>query len=140
VRLSLGQGSWRIDHVALAVLGDPVEPVVLEPVGATRDGRAAPDALAALLDPARALVHYPGDAVTLTYELPAGPQELFLESRGYYYEWMRRSWLREHAPLQALRGLADPEGLLRRLAPAYKRLEPDMDRIFWSTRLGRGQP
>lgn len=141
VRLGLGKGSWRLDGVALATLGAAVEPVVLEPVRATRlDGSDAPDVLAALRDPERTVVHYPGDGVTLSYDLPAGPQELFLESRGYYYEWMRREWLRERNPIAALRGLADPEGLLRRLAPAYKRIEPYMDRIFWSTRIGRAAP
>jgi len=138
VRLILGRGSWRLDRVALATLGPPAQPVVLEPVRATRGDRDAPEVIAALRDDRETVVHYPGDAVTLTYEVPAGPQELFLESRGYYYEWMRPEWLREHRPFDALRGLADPEGLLRRLAPAYKRIEPQMDRIFWSTRIGRG--
>ena len=32
----------------------------------------------------------------------------------------------------------DPDaGFLRRLAPAFKKLEPDMERIFWQSRYGR---
>ena len=140
VRLRLGQGSWRLDAVQLAALGPAVEPVALSPVRASRQGRDAPEVLAALGDPARTVVTYPGDLVALEYELPPGPQELFLESRGYYYEWMRSEWLRDESPIDFARALADPEGLLRRLAPAYKRVEAQMDRIFWSTRIGRGRP
>jgi hypothetical protein len=72
----------------------------------------------------------------LRFELPAGDPELFLESRGYYYEWMRPSWLAEEDLGELARLAFDSRRELKRLAPRYKRLEPDMDRVFWNSRLG----
>lgn len=93
-------------------------------------------ALAALLDAATTLVTLPGDAYDVAYLLPPQPEryELFLESRGYYLEWMRQEWLAEENPWLALRMLADPAGMLRVLAPAYKRGEAGMEEIFWGSR------
>ena len=52
----------------------------------------------------------PGDAYRLTFRLPPsdGPLELFLESEGFYYEWMRAEWLAEEDPRMAALALADP--------------------------------
>ena len=44
----------------------------------------------------------PGDSYELAYDLPAGDNfELFLDSRGYYLEWMREQWLRDENPVAA---------------------------------------
>ena len=63
--------------------------------------------------------------------------ELFLDSKGYYYEWMRSEWLNAEDPLMASLVLLNPEEALRRLAPAFKRAEPEMERLFWQSRFGR---
>jgi hypothetical protein len=77
----------------------------------------------------------PGDRYELEYQLPPGNDyELFIDSRGYYLEWMRQEWLADENPLAALRLFADPAGMLRALAPAYKRVEPEMEQIFWRSR------
>lgn len=137
VRLTMAKGNWKIDQVALVELGDPVAPVAIGPSEVLKDGKPDANALAALLDPARHLVTFPRDAYTLRFDLPPGESELFLESRGYYYEWMRPEWLREENAIAALQMLLDPSSALRRLAPTYKSLEPDMDRIFWQSRVTR---
>ena len=82
------------------------------------------------------LTTLPGDAYSLVYRLPRHPNryELFLDAKGYYLEWMRREWLREENPAAALRMVLDVAGTLRRLTPAYKRVEPDLDHLFWSSR------
>ena len=58
----------------------------------------------------------------------------FLESRGYYYEWMRSEWLAEEDAAMAGLVVARPEEALRRLAPQYKRQEADMEGSFWASR------
>src|SRR5690606_12612547 len=84
------------------------------------------------------IVTLPGDRYELAYELPrGGDYELFLDSRGYYLEWMRAEWLAEENPLAAVRLFADPARMLRDLAPAYKRVEPHMEEIFWRSRYAR---
>jgi hypothetical protein len=136
VRLELTRGYWRIEQVALAVLGDAVTPAPLEPTAVFHGSEARPDAAAKLRPGRDHLVTGPGDEWLLRFELPNGDRELFLESRGYYYEWMRPSWLAEENPLELSLFELDPHGEMHRLAPAYKRIERDMDRVFWQSRLG----
>ena len=136
VRLRLARGHWRLDWVALARLGRPVEPVRLAPVSVERRGREDEAARDQLTTGARHLVTQPGDAYRLEFRLPAGDGrfELFLESEGYYYEWMRQEWLAEEDPQMALLAVADPAAALRRLAPAYKAQEDRLERQFWASR------
>jgi hypothetical protein len=89
-----------------------------------------------LLDSSRALTTYPGDEYTLVYELPQdfARYELFLESRGYYLEWMRQEWMAEESPAHVTMMVFDPKKALRELAPQFKKVEPIMESAFWSSR------
>jgi len=146
VRVSLARGNWKLDQLALVALGEPLVPVALDPAEVTKDGRADPVARAKLLEPGAHLVTFPGDAYTLHFTLPpelapgaGGPgssPELFLESRGYYYEWMRQEWLKEESAIEVTRILLDPAGAMKRLAPKYKRVEGHMESVFWQSRFG----
>src|SRR5690606_21646062 len=137
VRLTLTRGNWKIDQLALAELGAPVAPVAIAPTEVLRDGRPAPEALAALLRPGAHLVTQPGDDYTLRFRLPEGESELFLESRGYYYEWIREEWLSEESAFEIARAVLDPPGTLRRLAPKYKSVEGAMEESFWQSKFRR---
>ena len=139
LRLRLTRGHWRIDHVAIAHLTRRVEPVRLEPVAVRRGRSPDPNALRALHDSARTLVTLPGDEYTLVYRLPEdfARRELFLESRGYYLEWMREEWLAEENPLLAAGLFLDPAGAMRRMAPEFKRRESGMEAAFWGSRYVR---
>lgn len=139
LRLRMAKGAWRVNWVALASLGGPVTPVALEPDRVEHQGADDAAALRRLREPDRYLVTYPGDAYRIGFTLPAGLRdpELFLESRGYYYEWMRREWMAEEDPAMAALMLLDPGQALRRMAPAFKRVEPDMERLFWESRYAK---
>ena len=136
VRLRLARGHWRLDSVALADLGEPVLPFRLEPRSVERDGHRDEGARTRLLEGARHVVTHPGDAYRLTFRLPPSeqPLDLFLESEGFYYEWMRGEWLAEEDPPMAALALADPAEALRRLAPAYKTQEGRLEQAFWASR------
>jgi hypothetical protein len=139
IRLRLTRGAWRLDWAALAVLEGQVEPLRLDPVGVRRGSLPDPGALAALREGSRPLVTFPGDTYTLAYRLPedyAG-HELFLESRGYYLEWMREEWLAEEDSARAGALLVDPARTLRALAPGFKRQEAAMEAAFWGSRYER---
>ena len=88
------------------------------------------------------LVTYPGDRYRLRFQVPAaqGPVELFLETRGYYYEWMRPEWLAEEDPVMLALVGSDPATALRVLAPAFKRREAGLDEQFWASRFGERIP
>jgi hypothetical protein len=139
VRLRLTKGLWRLDWLALASLGDVVTPMRLSPVAVRR--ASAPDsaALRALTRRQEPLATLPGDSLELSYRLPENPEslELFVETRGYYLEWMRREWLAETNPRAAARLLLDPDAMLRELARPYKRQEAMMDSLFWNSRYAK---
>jgi len=138
VKLRMARGSWRIDEIALATLDTEVEPTVLVPdsvmplmgTDADDDGR--------LEDPEQYLVTSQGDAHRLWFTIPnADAQHLFLDSRGYYYEWMREGWLTEEDPVLAAAVLLQPAEALRMMAPGFKEIEPRMEELFWSSRFRR---
>lgn len=139
LRLRMAKGAWRVNWVGVAALDDPVAPEVLDPLLVERDSKPDSAALALLLHPDRYLVTNPGDTYRIVYELPEwwDRAELFLESRGYYYEWMRGEWLKEEDLAMAALVLGDPHGALRRMAPQFKQAEPRMERLFWQSRFGR---
>ena len=136
VRLRLTRGMWRIDQTGLVVLEEEASAVRLQPSLVLRAGAPDTIALARLRSRTDPLVTLPGDSYTLVYELPdtAAGYEVFLESRGYYLEWMRAQWIAEENSIRAAQMFLDPAGSLRAMAPEYKRVEPDMERLFWSSR------
>lgn len=137
VDLELTRGQWRIDWVALARLGDDVEPRRIEPSRVERAGRASDDDLLRLLDPDQFLITLPGDTLMISYAVPPASWEIFLETRGYYLEWIREAWLREEDPGRMATMLLNPRSALRELAPQFKTLEPGMEEVFWESRYGR---
>lgn len=139
LRLRLTRGHWRIDHVAIARLTRRVEPIRLDPVVVRRGRAADANALALLRDSARTLVTLPGDEYSLVYRLPEdfARRELFLETRGYYLEWMREEWLAEENPIRAAALFVDPARSMRTMAPEFKRREAEMEAAFWGSRYVR---
>jgi hypothetical protein len=139
VRLRQAKGHWRLDHAALVRLGEPVVPLPLEPSAVERGSRADGRALELLRRGERHLVTVPGDAYRIAFELPASRHglELFLESEGYYYEWMREEWLAEENAEMAALVLSDPAEALRQMAGSFKQREAGMEQAFWSSRFRR---
>ena len=139
VRLRLTRGLWRLDWLALASFGDSVTPIRLAPHNVRRGTTSDSAALRALTLRRDPLTTLPGDALDLDYRLPEHPEsfELFVETRGYYLEWMRREWMAETNPRAAARLLFDPGGMLRELAHPYKRQEATADSLFWNSRYAR---
>ena len=136
-RLRMAKGAWRVDFVGLASVKDSVTPIRVEPTAVLlSDGQPALDALRQLIAPDSALVTYPGDRYTIVYSLPdeAPGFELFLETKGYYLEWMRQEWIAEESPLRAAALFLDPVGSLRRLAPEFKRVEAGLEAAFWRSK------
>jgi hypothetical protein len=136
VRLELTRGNWKVDYVALAALGERVEPVRIPAATVIRNGVPDARALHKLRDPDAYLMTFPGDEYTLRFDVPGAEAEFFLESRGYYYEWMRSQWLTEENPREVARLFLAPSDALRKLAPAYKQVENEMEAIFWQSKFG----
>ncbi|MFV8755834.1 hypothetical protein ACNOYE_35225 [Nannocystaceae bacterium ST9] len=140
VRLRLTRGRWKLDQISLGEGLGPLHARVIEPSALSHDGAPDPEGLATLLDPDRRLISYPGDVWTMRFELPEGPQTLFLATTGYYWEWMREEWMAEQDMLEAARFFADPQATLRRLAPVFQAMEDQLEPVFWQTRIKPNLP
>jgi hypothetical protein len=134
IKLRMNKGLWRIDYVALVTLIGKTTPDIVYPraVATIRGSESEP--FRKLLDPDSYLVTYPGEAYKISYTLPYTNAELFLDSKGYYLEWIRNEWVRE----QNLRSLkcmiTEPARYLKSAAAEYKKLEPSMEEAFWNSR------
>jgi len=139
LRLRMTRGHYRLDWLALARLGGAVQPVRLAPRTARRDSVDAPAALATLLEGREVLTTGPGDRYTFSYRLPGDPgdYELFLESRGWYMEWMRQGWIDREDPMRLAQMMLRPRDALRDLAPAYAREQAALEDWFWKSRYAR---
>jgi hypothetical protein len=134
-KLKMTRGLWRIDYLSLAVTGEKAEPIVLHPETVRRNEVADSASLQLLNDTTRYLVTFPGDTYYLKYNLPEDRDyELFLNSKGYYLEWMRDEWLAEENLLKARLMFAFPGMFMRRTAKAFKKSEAEMEDIFWGSR------
>jgi hypothetical protein len=139
IRLRFSRGRWRIDYVALAVLQGEVIPQTLHPVEVHGNREGNDDARKILLDTSRVLVTLPGDEYVLRYQLPENYRqyELFLNTRGYYLEWMRDEWLPDENAAMVAMMFLNPEKALRKLAPEFKQIEAQMEDEFWRSRYAR---
>jgi hypothetical protein len=139
VRLHMTKGNWRLDYIALAELSRSVAAFRLSPHLVLKDGRADEQARIRLLDSTQVLETFPGEAYTLRYRIPAHITEceFFLESRGYYLEWIRAEWIAEENPLLLAEMFLYPDAALRRMAPEFKRREGEIEDTFWRSRYAR---
>ena len=88
-----------------------------------------------LTDEQEPLVTFPGDHYTIHYPLPDDcSYQFFLETKGYYLEWMRDEWIKEEDLKKAALALYFPGLFMRKAAPAFKRAEPHMEKIFRESR------
>lgn len=138
-RLIMTKGHWRIDYAALAEINGTREPLVINPTTVFDGDGINEKLLGDLVDTGRFIVTQPGDSLVLEYRLPAeyDDYELFLHSRGYYLEWMREDWLAEENNKLAIELMMNPSKAMKQLAPEYKKIEADMEEIFWNSRYVR---
>ncbi|MEJ2196828.1 MAG: hypothetical protein P8X73_18490, partial [Ignavibacteriaceae bacterium] len=71
VKLRMAKGLWRIDYVALAELGNRVEPIVIKPSSSFPQKVNSSSVVQLLTDPDSLLVTFPGDKYFLNYKLPS---------------------------------------------------------------------
>lgn len=136
IRLRMAKGLWRIDYVALAELVDRVEPIIIKPSSSFPQKLNSSNVVELLTNPDSLLVTFPGDRYFLNYKLPAdfAGYELFMESQGYYLEWMRNEWLGEENSARVYQMLLNPKQYYKDLAPQFKKVESEMEETFWSSK------
>lgn len=137
VKLVYNKGLWRFDEAALVRLSSPVNPHYLTPELVTKDNLLDKASLQILADPEKHLISMPGDNFSLQYHLPCEAREyqLFLDSRGYYLEWMRSNWLADKNIKKLHSMLKNPTGWLNSETKRYKLYEQQMETDFIESRI-----
>lgn len=135
LKLRMTQGLWRIDYLALGNVSAKVSPNVIHPHLVIKDEEESPETLNLLMDTTKTLVTYPGDTYVINYKLPDnGEYEFFLDTKGYYLEWMREEWIAEQNIQKAKLMFAFPGLFMRRAAKPFKKSEAEMEDRFWGSR------
>lgn len=136
IKLRMTKGLWRIDYAALADLGEEVQPVILSPVSTFPEYFEGSKVTSLLNDHDSVLVTFPGDKYFLNYKLPENinDYDYFLESQGYYLEWIRGEWLTEEDNSKVYQMFLNPKQYFKDLAPQFKKIELEMEETFWSSK------
>lgn len=135
LKLRLTKGLWRIDYLALATITAEEAPLRINPSLVLNNDTTDQKAFVHLTDQDEPLVTMPGDQYTLHYKIPDDcTYQYFLETKGYYLEWMRDGWLEEENLKKAAYAFYFPGRFMRKAAPEYKKVEPFMEKIFWESR------
>jgi hypothetical protein len=136
IRLRMAKGLWRIDYAALAELGNKVDPIIIKPSSSFPQKLNSTNVIELLNNQDSLLVTFPGEEYFLNYQLPPDftEYELFMESQGYYLEWMRNEWIGEENPEKVYQMLFNPTQFYKDLAPQFKKVEADMEETFWSSK------
>ena len=94
LKLEFNKGLWKFDYAGLAVLEDSIQPYKISPHNVTVKSQNDNEALE-LLNNEGHLISMPGSNYKLSYNIPNEHEnyEVFIASKGYYLEWMRKNWL-----------------------------------------------
>ncbi|NWG27092.1 MAG: hypothetical protein HXY48_01015, partial [Ignavibacteriaceae bacterium] len=136
VKLRMAKGLWRIDYVALADIVNEVKPEIISPTTSSPEFANNSSVTELLANNDSALVTFPGDKYLLNYKLPPDYKnyELFIETQGYYLEWMRNEWLGEENAERVYQVFLNPKQFYKDLAPQFKKVEAEMEETFWSSK------
>jgi hypothetical protein len=134
IKLLMNKGLWRIDYLTLVDIDSQVEPTVVSPYAAENIHGKEKEPLSKLMDPEEFLVTYPGEKFLINYRLPFDHAELFLDSKGFYLEWIREDWIKEQNFRKLNQMVNNPSIYLKKVAKEYKRVEPVMEEAFWNSR------
>ena len=116
---------------------EEVKPVEIHPEIILNKGKIDNKAIAALNDPGKYLISMPGSEFKLKFIFPEKGinYELFLYSKGYYLEWMRKHWLKDKDLLKLKQMVDNPKKYLKVEAKNYKLYELQMEHEFWNSKI-----
>jgi len=137
LKIVLNKGLWRLDYAALANITAEVKPIEIQPEIILNKGKIDTKAIAALKSPDKYLISMPGSEYKLNFKFPekGTDYELFLYSKGYYLEWMRKHWLKDKDLLKLMQMVDYPKKYLKMEAKNYKLYELKMEQEFWNSKI-----
>lgn len=138
IKIEMTKGLWRIDLLALTTIKSETEAYTIYPNTLDIiDGNAYTISDIAQ-DDDHYLISFPGNAFRFKFELPElnnhDEFELFLSSKGYYLEWIRKSWLKDKNLAKLKKMLLNDNKTWQELAQEFKAMEDDMESVFWNSK------
>jgi hypothetical protein len=145
IRLSFLPDSWNIDWLGFDATEEEQPELHYISSSSIQDnaGMARADAIRAINDDdGDYLVTYPGEWMDLSFDLPPGAgmqRTLFLDSKGYYVEWVRPEWVRERSQVAGF-DISEPEAIRNRLAQIWVARKPAFENQFFQYRIPTADP
>jgi len=139
VKLAMNKGLWRLDDVSLLNIVQEAKPMSVLPYSLKKNKKIDTKSLDKITSNNNEyIVSMPGDEYYFSYLIPSCKHyekyQVFLDTRGYYIEWMRDSWLKEKN-LYALKKMMDnPKAWLNEETSNYKIYEAKMEKQFWDSK------
>ncbi len=137
VQIRMTRGYWRLDYTALASIDSMVVPLELTPYKVTNKNITDTNAFNNVTaNDNKYLTTVPGDSYQLHFRLPVenNDYELFVYSKGYYLEWIRKSWLSQKNLPKLMGMVSNDTAVWHSLAKEFKNVEWDMETTFWSSK------
>jgi hypothetical protein len=135
----MNKGLWRLDDAALYNIVEEAKPMTVLPTELKKNGLPNMELLANVTNKKNDyIVSMPGDEFYFSYNIPASKNnevyQVFLDTRGYYIEWMRESWLKDKNLFALKRMMDNPKEWLNSETTNYKQYEIKMEEQFWNSK------
>lgn len=136
VKLVMNKGLWRLDYAALTGIQKKVDPIEVKPSSVAKNDKVKRSYLNVVAEGDDHLISLPGERYRFDFDLgETSDYELFLYSKGYYLEWMRKSWIKDKDLLKLRQMIEDPVDYLEDETEAYKEYEVTMEQEFWNSKV-----
>lgn len=139
LKLVMAQGNWRLDYLGLTEIISEVKPNIHTPIKIHGNTKTANNLKAISKDDKDYFITFSGEQYLLDFELPTlkndDTHELFVYSKGYYLEWIRKEWLIEKDIKQLNRMMLMHKKTWRNLAHEFKEVEAEMENTFWNSKV-----
>ncbi len=143
LKIQLTKGHWRLDYVGLTLVKDEPQPFIATPVKLESINGNLSEVSYLQRDDEKYLVTFPGNQYRIHFKFPLLEQEkeyeLFLASKGYYLEWMRKPWLEGKNISKLKRIIQNDPTTWKELAIEFKEMESEMESVFWNSYYSRTQ-
>ncbi len=139
IKLVMNKGLWRLDDAALYNIVEEAKPMTVIPSKLKKNGLLNIELLANITNNKNDyIVSMPGDEFYFSYNIPTSKNnevyQVFLDTRGYYIEWMRESWLKDKNLFALKRMMDNPKEWLNSETTNYKQYEIKMEEQFWNSK------
>lgn len=139
IKLVMNKGLWRLDNAALYDVEKEAQPTIIKPYSIKKNGKTNNSLLENITSTKNEyLVSMPGDEFYYSYQIPNTKKDetfqIFLDTRGYYIEWMRDAWLKDKNLFALKKMMDNPVDWLNSETSNYKAYEQKMEEQFWNSK------